>query len=113
MLIKNLFLTRKARYISQANRIPPIPSLLIQKIEHKQSLLTPNSFWKTQSKLIDWIKPPSQIYNPITAKWFQDSTLNVCYNALDRHLEKDADTICVIHKSAYTGLSTKISTDAN
>jgi propionyl-CoA synthetase len=35
-------------------------------------------------------------------KWFPDGEINICYNAIDRHLvEGDADRVALIYDSAY------------
>ncbi len=55
-----------------------------------QSLSDPNSFWTDQAKRIDWITPPAKIagwsFDPVEIKWFEDGILNICYNAVDRHV---------------------------
>src|SRR5690606_16027896 len=32
----------------------------------------------------------------VSIKWFEDGTLNVCYNCVDRHLEKRGDQVAII-----------------
>ena len=51
----------------------------------------PEGFWAEQSKMIDWFKPYSRVleWNLPHAKWFVGGKLNVSYNCLDRHAEKD------------------------
>ncbi len=50
----------------------------------------PEAFWAQAANEIDWIKPPSQIFDAnagVYGHWFPDATCNTCYNALDRHAD--------------------------
>ena len=53
----------------------------------------PEGFWEEQAKLLHWFEAPKQTleWNPPHAKWFVGGKLNVAYNCLDRHLEKNAN----------------------
>jgi acetyl-CoA synthetase len=57
---------------------------------YAQSLSDPDGFWGTQAKRIDWITPPTMIgnwsYDPVSIKWYEDGVLNLCHNAVDRHV---------------------------
>ncbi len=52
----------------------------------------PEAFWAEHGKRIDWMKPFSKVKNVsyahpnISIKWFEDGTLNVSSNCIDRHL---------------------------
>ncbi|SFP72018.1 acetate--CoA ligase [Tranquillimonas alkanivorans] len=54
-------------------------------------------FWAEHGKRIDWIKPFTKVkdvnfdYGDVSIKWFEDGTLNVAANCIDRHL-KDRGT---------------------
>jgi acetyl-CoA synthetase len=54
------------------------------------SINNPDSFWAQQSKRLDWMQAPNIIsnwsYDPVSIKWFEDGVLNICYNAVDRHV---------------------------
>ena len=69
---------------------------------YKRSVDDPNLFWGEQGKRIDWIKPYTKVkntsYDPhnVSIKWYEDGTLNVCANCIDRHLKKRADQIAII-----------------
>ena len=69
---------------------------------YARSIKDPNGFWAEQAKRIDWIKPFSKVkntsYDPhnVSIKWFEDGTLNVCYNCVDRHLAKRGDQTAII-----------------
>ncbi|MCB1782933.1 MAG: acetate--CoA ligase [Alphaproteobacteria bacterium] len=68
---------------------------------YKQSVEDPNGFWKDMAQRIDWFKKPTKIKNtsfkkPVSIKWYEDGTLNACYNCVDRHLpEKIASTALI------------------
>lgn len=57
---------------------------------YRQSIETPDSFWAEQAKQLDWFKFPSRIadwsYDPVSIKWYEDGVLNICHNAVDRHV---------------------------
>ena len=49
----------------------------------------PKTFWKEQSKNIDWEKNPGKILDDSKKpfyKWYPDGSLNTCFNAIDRHV---------------------------
>ncbi|HNP63095.1 MAG TPA: acetate--CoA ligase [Woeseiaceae bacterium] len=59
-------------------------------------------FWAEQAKRIDWIKPFSVVKDVSFAKddlhirWYEDGTLNACFNCVDRHLDSKADDVAII-----------------
>ena len=69
---------------------------------YARSIKDPNGFWAEQAKRIDWIKPFSKVkntsYDPhnVSIKWFEDGTLNVCHNCVDRHLAKRGDQTAIL-----------------
>jgi len=69
---------------------------------YAHSIRDPNGFWAEQAKRIDWIKPFSKVKNTsyapgdISIKWFEDGTLNACFNCVDRHLEKRGGQTAII-----------------
>ena len=67
---------------------------------YEQSVSDPDAFWLEQSKRLDWIKPPSKAgewsYDPVDIKWYADGSLNLCYNAVDRHVAERGDTTALI-----------------
>ena len=49
----------------------------------------PEAFWAQAARSIDWVKPPTRIFDAdagVYGRWFPDATCNACYNALDRHV---------------------------
>jgi propionyl-CoA synthetase len=71
----------------------------------------PEAFWAEAAREIDWIKPPSRIFDAdagVYGHWFPDATCNTCYNALDRHVERGrADQTALIYDSPVTGTQRK------
>jgi acetyl-CoA synthetase len=69
---------------------------------YKASLSDPESFWANQAKRIEWIKPFTRVkntsfaYPDVSIKWFEDGTLNVCANCVDRHLNERGDQVAII-----------------
>src|ERR1700693_3717088 len=69
---------------------------------YARSIKDPNGFWAEQAKRIDWIKPFKKVKNTsfdphnVSIKWFEDGTLNLAYNCLDRHLAKRGDQVAIL-----------------
>ncbi|WP_108682383.1 acetate--CoA ligase [Methyloceanibacter sp. wino2] len=69
---------------------------------YKESVEDPDSFWGREGRRIDWIKPYTRVknstfaYPDVSIKWFEDGTLNVSANCIDRHLAKRADQTAII-----------------
>ncbi len=66
------------------------------------SVSDPAAFWGEHGKRIDWIKPYSNVkdvsyeFGNVSIKWFDDGTLNVAANCIDRHLATRADQTAII-----------------
>ncbi len=61
-----------------------------RKQEWEQSLKDPQAYWDEKAKAIDWYKPWDTVLDSSNApfyKWFAGGELNICYNALDRHVK--------------------------
>ncbi|MFE8117167.1 acetate--CoA ligase [Brenneria goodwinii] len=69
---------------------------------YQQSVDDTTSFWREQGGILDWIKPYQQVKNTsfdpghIRIRWFEDGTLNVAANCLDRHLAERGDQTAII-----------------
>jgi acetyl-CoA synthetase len=69
---------------------------------YEASIRDPNAFWGEQGKRIDWIKPYTKVKNTsfapdnVSIKWYEDGTLNVAHNCVDRHLAKRGDQVAII-----------------
>ena len=80
---------------------------------YQRSVDDPNGFWAEHGKRIDWIKPFTKVKNtsfdaPVSIKWFEDGTLNVSANCLDRHLETRGDQVAIIWEGDDPNTSKKI-----
>lgn len=76
---------------------------------HQQSIEQPETFWLEQAQRIDWQQAPSQACdysNPPFARWFPDGQLNLCHNAIDRHLSSRAEQAAIIAVSTETNTET-------
>ena len=69
---------------------------------YKRSVQDPNGFWGEIGKRIDWMKPYTKVkntsYDPnnVSIRWYEDGTLNVCYNCVDRHVPTRGDQVAII-----------------
>jgi acetyl-CoA synthetase len=69
---------------------------------YKASVANPEGFWREQGKRIDWIKPYSKVKNVsydaknLFVKWYEDGSLNVSVNCIDRHLAKRGNQTAII-----------------
>ena len=75
---------------------------------YRQSLADPDEFWGGVGDRIDWIKPYTKVKNTsfegnVSIQWYEDGTLNACYNCLDRHLENKADQTAFIFEADEPG----------
>lgn len=72
---------------------------------HQRSLQHPDMFWAEQARLIDWHVQPRQVCDasrPPFVRWFVGGQTNLCHNAVDRHLEAEADRPALICVSSET-----------
>jgi len=68
---------------------------------YQQSITDPEGFWREQGKRLDWIRPYTKVKNTsfsddVSIRWFEDGTLNVCANCIDRHLPMRASQTAII-----------------
>jgi acetyl-CoA synthetase len=69
---------------------------------YARSVKDPDGFWGEEGKRLDWIKPYTKVKNTnfgppdVSIKWFEDGTLNVSANCVDRHLAKRGDQTAII-----------------
>src|SRR5260221_12090928 len=69
---------------------------------YEHSLRDPEGFWREQARRVDWIKPFSKVkdvsWNPddLHVRWFEDGSLNVSANCIDRHLASRAKQTAII-----------------
>ncbi|WP_294621132.1 acetate--CoA ligase [uncultured Roseovarius sp.] len=66
------------------------------------SINDPEGFWSEHGKRVDWIKPFTKVKNVnydfgnVSIKWFEDGSLNVAANCIDRHLATRGDQTAII-----------------
>ena len=66
------------------------------------SIADPAAFWGEHGKRIDWIKPFTKVKSSnfdlgsVDIKWFEDGTLNISANCIDRHLATRGDQTAII-----------------
>ncbi|GHF13157.1 acetyl-coenzyme A synthetase [Kordiimonas sediminis] len=77
------------------------------------SVADPDTFWGEQAQRLDWIKPFTKVKNTdfggdVSIKWFEDGTLNVCANCVDRHLPERANDVALIWEGDEPDQSQKV-----
>ena len=69
---------------------------------YARSVQDNEGFWAEEAQRVDWIKPFTKVKDVSFAKedlhirWYEDGTLNACYNCVDRHLETKGDDVAII-----------------
>jgi acetyl-CoA synthetase len=69
---------------------------------YARSLKDPDGFWREEARRVDWIKPFTKVKNVswdpdnLYVKWFEDGTLNVSANCIDRHLKTRAKQTAIL-----------------
>ena len=69
---------------------------------YASSVQDPDAFWAEHGKRVDWIKPFTKVsnvnfdYGDVSIKWFEDGTLNVAANCIDRHLATRGSQTAII-----------------
>lgn len=78
---------------------------------YQQSVQDPDAFWGEHGKIVDWIKPYTKVKNTsfdpghVSISWFEDGTLNLAANCLDRHLASRGDQTAIIWEGDDPGQS--------
>src|SRR4029453_2069301 len=69
---------------------------------YRRSVGKPDKFWGKEGKRLDLIKPYPRVkdtsfaYPDVSIRWFEDGTLNVAANCIDRHLKKRGKQVAII-----------------
>nr|WP_150115264.1 acetate--CoA ligase [Pelagerythrobacter marensis] len=87
--------------VPAAAREHAVCSLADYEAMYRRSIDDPDGFWADQAQRLDWFRTPHKIANwdfdPADIRWFEDGTLNICHNAVDRHVAAgNGDTIALI-----------------
>ena len=103
-----------------AETIPPPPSALegthctAEQYEalYRRSLADPDGFWGEQAARLDWVTAPTKVgnwsYDPVAIRWFEDGVLNLCHNAVDRHLPEKAKDPAIVWVGDEPGVTRTI-----
>ncbi len=76
---------------------------------YARSIENPDGFWRDEAGRLDWMKAPETIRNvnyshpEVSIRWFEDGTLNVSANCIDRHLETRGDQTAIIWEPDESG----------
>ncbi|TIX50625.1 acetate--CoA ligase [Alteraurantiacibacter aquimixticola] len=71
-------------------------------LKYRASVDDPDSFWLGEAQRIDWMRAPTKIKDTcfdtdnFRIKWFEDGTLNLAANCLDRHLATRGDDVAIL-----------------
>ena len=69
---------------------------------YAESVAQPDAFWGRMGQRIDWIRDYTKVKNTsfdigkVSIKWFEDGTLNVSANCIDRHMMRRANQTAII-----------------
>ncbi|MFA5957577.1 acetate--CoA ligase [Hyphomicrobium sp.] len=69
---------------------------------YQRSVRDPEGFWSEAGKRLHWITPYTRAKNTsfapgnVDIRWFEDGTLNVSANCIDRHVEQRGDKVAII-----------------
>ncbi|HUY04507.1 MAG TPA: acetate--CoA ligase, partial [Rhodocyclaceae bacterium] len=69
---------------------------------YARSVKDPEGFWGEQAGRLDWIRPFTKVMNvsfrpeDLFIKWFEDGTLNVAANCIDRHLKTRGEQTAIL-----------------
>lgn len=70
---------------------------------YKASIETPDKFWAAQAESFTWHKPFQKVldweFSTPKIQWFIGGKLNICENAIDRHLPHKANQTAIIWES--------------
>ena len=89
------------------------PNFKNEKAEaiYKESLADPAAFWSKRAEELHWHKMFTQALDTSDKylhRWFPDGEINICYNALDRHVNAGkGDVVAFLEDSVYTGKQVK------
>ncbi len=80
---------------------------------HEHSLRDPEGFWAEQAEALHWERRWDRVLdrsNVPLYRWFAGGRLNICYNALDRHVDSGrGEQTALIYDSPVTGTVAKFS----
>ena len=102
--------------MSHAELYPVKPEIaaatLVTKARYEQMVAeaanNPDAYWAEEAKRLEWMRVPTKIKDTsftgdVSIKWFEDGTLNVAANCLDRHLATRAGQTAIIWEGDEPG----------
>jgi acetyl-CoA synthetase len=104
-------MTAATQAVSNAGAARPIPADFAARAHvdaakyaemYAASVADPEAFWAEQGRRIDWIRPYTRVKNTdfafgkVSIRWFEDGTLNVSANCIDRHVARHPDRVAII-----------------
>jgi acetyl-CoA synthetase len=69
---------------------------------YRRSIEDDEGFWAEVAQRIDWFKPFTKVKDvsfsrdDLHIRWFEDGSLNACYNCVDRHLDTRGDQVAIV-----------------
>ena len=69
---------------------------------YNESINDPEAFWEKHAKRVNWIKNFTKVKNTsyskdnLFIKWFEDGSLNVAANCIDRHVKDKGDKVALL-----------------
>jgi len=81
---------------------------------YRHSVDDNEGFWREQGKRVDWIRPYGTVRDvsfdkeDLHIRWYEDGTLNVCANCIDRHLPDKAGQVAIIWEGDDPSVDRKI-----
>ncbi len=114
--------------MSEAHVYPVPPEFAAKALVNAQkyeemyaaSVADPEAFWREHGKRLRWIRPYTKVKNvnwdisktndpnDLYVKWFEDGTLNVSANCIDRHLPHKADVTAMVFEGDDPSVSKNI-----
>jgi acetyl-CoA synthetase len=109
--------------MDQATHLYPVPAEFAARArvdarryaaDYARSISDPQGFWGEVGRRVDWIRPYTKVKDvsyrveDFHIRWYEDGTLNVAHNCLDRHLSKHGDRVAIIWEGDRPGESRQV-----
>ncbi|HEY1726335.1 MAG TPA: acetate--CoA ligase [Steroidobacteraceae bacterium] len=109
--------------MNSTTRLYPVPSAMAAhahinearyRADYERSIADPNGFWGEVGRRLQWIRPYTKVKDvsyrleDFHIRWYEDGTLNLSQNCLDRHLAKRADQVAIIWEPDRPGPARKL-----
>ena len=96
--------------MTDPTRYPPPPDFVARtritaeqyEAEYKASREDNEAYWREQGKCLNWMRPYTKVKNVswrlpnVSIAWYEDGTLNLAENCIDRHAETDPERTALI-----------------